>query len=95
MLFGRWYDGTVVRLCRIDDGIFRSTLRCRMYNTVPSRHRRRLLRVPFACVMYSYGFDPHDDSDLLTIHDNLVYDNAWHGEFPTRFRLFEEDYAPN
>ncbi|CAM9179603.1 unnamed protein product [Pylaiella littoralis] len=26
-----------------------------------------------------YGFDPHDDSDFLTIHDNTVYDNGWHG----------------
>eukprot|EP00752_Nemacystus_decipiens_P012441 g11022.t1 len=26
-----------------------------------------------------YGYDPHDDSDYLTIHDNLVYDNNWHG----------------
>lgn len=26
-----------------------------------------------------YGFDPHDDSDFLTIHDNIVYDNTWHG----------------
>ena len=26
-----------------------------------------------------YGFDPHDDSDLLTIHDNEVYDNVNHG----------------
>ena len=27
----------------------------------------------------AYGFDPHDDSDLLTIHDNEVYDNVKHG----------------
>nr|BDX99461.1 mannuronan C5-epimerase [Cladosiphon okamuranus] len=26
-----------------------------------------------------YGFDPHDDSDLLTIHDNEVYNNGYHG----------------
>ncbi|CAM9666932.1 unnamed protein product, partial [Laminaria digitata] len=26
-----------------------------------------------------YGFDPHDDSDFLTIHDNEVYDNGNHG----------------
>ena len=26
-----------------------------------------------------YGFDPHDDSDFLTIHDNEVYDNGYHG----------------
>eukprot|EP00904_Undaria_pinnatifida_P005809 jgi/Undpi1/2358/HiC_scaffold_13.g05741.m1 len=26
-----------------------------------------------------YGFDPHDDSDFLTIHDNTVYDNGYHG----------------
>eukprot|EP00904_Undaria_pinnatifida_P008377 jgi/Undpi1/466/HiC_scaffold_1.g00462.m1 len=26
-----------------------------------------------------YGFDPHDDSDYLTIHDNIVYNNNWHG----------------
>ncbi|CAN0067101.1 unnamed protein product [Ectocarpus sp. 6 AP-2014] len=26
-----------------------------------------------------YGYDPHDDSDFLTIHDNVVYDNNWHG----------------
>ncbi|CAM9370594.1 unnamed protein product, partial [Hapterophycus canaliculatus] len=26
-----------------------------------------------------YGYDPHDDSDFLTIHDNIVYDNFWHG----------------
>lgn len=25
------------------------------------------------------GYDPHDDSDFLTIHDNIVYDNFWHG----------------
>ena len=26
-----------------------------------------------------YGFDPHDDSDYLTIHNNHVYNNGWHG----------------
>eukprot|EP00904_Undaria_pinnatifida_P005815 jgi/Undpi1/2363/HiC_scaffold_13.g05746.m1 len=26
-----------------------------------------------------YGFDPHDDSDYLTIHDNKVFNNEWHG----------------
>ena len=26
-----------------------------------------------------YGFDPHDDSDYLNIHDNTVYDNGNHG----------------
>ncbi|CAN0170231.1 unnamed protein product, partial [Hapterophycus canaliculatus] len=26
-----------------------------------------------------YGFDPHDDSDDLTIHNNHVYNNGWHG----------------
>ena len=26
-----------------------------------------------------YGFDPHDDSDFLTIHDNTVYNNGYHG----------------
>lgn len=26
-----------------------------------------------------YGFDPHDDSDFLNIHDNEVYDNGNHG----------------
>ena len=26
-----------------------------------------------------YGFDPHDDSDFLTIHDNTVYNNGFHG----------------
>ena len=26
-----------------------------------------------------YGFDPHDDSDFLTIHDNEVYNNMYHG----------------
>ena len=26
-----------------------------------------------------YGFDPHDDSDYLTIHDNKGFDNEWHG----------------
>ncbi|CAN0159350.1 unnamed protein product [Scytosiphon promiscuus] len=26
-----------------------------------------------------YGFDPHDDSDFLTIHDNEVYNNGYHG----------------
>lgn len=26
-----------------------------------------------------YGFDPHDDSDYLNIHDNKVYDNGDHG----------------
>ena len=26
-----------------------------------------------------YGFDPHDDSDHLTIHNNHVYNNGWHG----------------
>ncbi|CAM9575969.1 unnamed protein product, partial [Hapterophycus canaliculatus] len=26
-----------------------------------------------------YGFDPHDDSDNLRIHDNIVYDNGNHG----------------
>ena len=25
-----------------------------------------------------YGFDPHDDSDFLSIHDNDVYDNGYH-----------------
>ncbi|CAN0451167.1 unnamed protein product, partial [Ectocarpus sp. 12 AP-2014] len=24
------------------------------------------------------GFDPHDDSDFLTIHDNEVYNNGYH-----------------
>ena len=27
----------------------------------------------------AYGFDPHDDSDFLTIHDNEVYNNGNHG----------------
>ena len=27
----------------------------------------------------AYGFDPHDDSDFLTIHDNTVYNNGYHG----------------
>ena len=27
----------------------------------------------------AYGFDPHDDSDFLTIHDSEVYDNGNHG----------------
>ena len=27
-----------------------------------------------------YGFDPHDDSDYLTIADNKVYGNGNHGE---------------
>ncbi|CAM9942410.1 unnamed protein product [Ascophyllum nodosum] len=26
-----------------------------------------------------YGFDPHDDSDYITIHDNVVYNNVNHG----------------
>ena len=26
-----------------------------------------------------YGFDPHDDSDYVTIHDNKVYNNGNHG----------------
>eukprot|EP00904_Undaria_pinnatifida_P005755 jgi/Undpi1/2309/HiC_scaffold_13.g05693.m1 len=26
-----------------------------------------------------YGFDPHDDSDYVTIHDNTVYNNGNHG----------------
>jgi len=26
-----------------------------------------------------YGFDPHDDSDDLTIHNNHVHNNGWHG----------------
>ncbi|CAN0464397.1 unnamed protein product, partial [Discosporangium mesarthrocarpum] len=26
-----------------------------------------------------YGFDPHDDSDYLTIHDNEVWGNGNHG----------------
>ncbi|CAM9798108.1 unnamed protein product [Discosporangium mesarthrocarpum] len=26
-----------------------------------------------------YGFDPHDDSDYLTIHDNTVWNNGKHG----------------
>lgn len=26
-----------------------------------------------------YGFDPHDDSDYLFIHNNHVYNNGWHG----------------
>eukprot|EP00903_Cladosiphon_okamuranus_P017823 g16402.t1 len=26
-----------------------------------------------------YGFDPHDDSDYVTIHNNHVYNNGWHG----------------
>ena len=26
-----------------------------------------------------YGLDPHDDSDHLTIHNNHVYNNGWHG----------------
>ncbi|CAM9144267.1 unnamed protein product [Laminaria digitata] len=26
-----------------------------------------------------YGFDPHDDSDFLTIHNNEVYDTGYHG----------------
>ncbi|CAN0188440.1 unnamed protein product, partial [Discosporangium mesarthrocarpum] len=28
---------------------------------------------------FGYGFDPHDDSDSLTIHGNHVYNNGWHG----------------
>ena len=31
-----------------------------------------------------YGFDPHDDSDFLTIHDNEVYDNVLHGIIASR-----------
>lgn len=27
----------------------------------------------------AYGFDPHDDSDYLNIHDNVVYNNGNHG----------------
>ena len=27
-----------------------------------------------------YGFDPHDDSDRLTIANNIVYGNGNHGE---------------
>lgn len=27
----------------------------------------------------AYGFDPHDDSDFLNIHDNEVYNNGNHG----------------
>ena len=26
-----------------------------------------------------YGFDPHDDGDFVTIHDNEVYNNVNHG----------------
>ncbi|CAM9470339.1 unnamed protein product, partial [Choristocarpus tenellus] len=26
-----------------------------------------------------YGFDPHDDSDFVTISNNHVYNNGWHG----------------
>ncbi|CAM9271896.1 unnamed protein product [Ectocarpus sp. 12 AP-2014] len=26
-----------------------------------------------------YGFDPHDDSDYVTISNNEVYNNGWHG----------------
>ncbi len=26
-----------------------------------------------------YGFDPHDDSDYVTINNNHVYNNGWHG----------------
>ena len=29
--------------------------------------------------LFFTGYDPHDDSDFLTIHDNVVYDNFWHG----------------
>lgn len=32
---------------------------------------------------HQYGFDPHDDSDYLTISGNEVYDNFNHGEFCT------------
>ena len=28
---------------------------------------------------HQYGFDPHDDSDYLTIANNEVYDNVNHG----------------
>ena len=28
---------------------------------------------------HGYGFDPHDDSDFLSIHDNEVYNNGYHG----------------
>ena len=31
-----------------------------------------------------YGFDPHDDSDFLTIHDNVVYRNGLHGIIASR-----------
>ncbi|CAM9404971.1 unnamed protein product [Laminaria digitata] len=31
-----------------------------------------------------YGFDPHDDSDFLTIHDNEVYRNGLHGIIASR-----------
>lgn len=44
---------------------------------------RHALCCPLLCDL-SYGFDPHDDSDFLTIHDNIVYDNTWHGELATR-----------
>ncbi len=27
----------------------------------------------------AYGFDPHDDSDDLIIHNNHVHNNGWHG----------------
>ena len=30
---------------------------------------------------YQYGFDPHDDSDYLTIAHNKVYNNVNHGEY--------------
>ena len=30
---------------------------------------------------HQYGFDPHDDSDYLTIARNTVWNNVNHGEF--------------
>ena len=36
-----------------------------------------------------YGFDPHDDSDYLTIADNIVYGNGNHGEKESHRRLVD------
>lgn len=33
----------------------------------------------FLCSVRRYGFDPHDDSDNLRIHNNVVWNNGDHG----------------
>lgn len=48
------------------------------YNTHDIQVSFVLLALSRALFCYNryYGFDPHDDSDNLRIHNNLVYNNG-------------------